>query len=146
MYIFGLEFFFDFVGYFMFVLVILNLMGICSFINFNKFFLLRDLKEFWNCWYMSLFFWFCDFVFMWMVMVLIRKKVFKNCNVILSVVYIVNMLIMGFWYGVIWYYIVYGFFYGIGLVINDVWICKKKMFNKEWKKVGKAVLFENCWI
>ena len=146
MYTFGLELFFDFAGYSMFALAISNLMGIRSPINFNKPFLSRDLKEFWNRWHMSLSFWFRDFVFMRMVMVLTRKKVFKNRNVTSSVAYIVNMLIMGFWHGVTWYYIAYGLFHGLGLVINDVWIRKKKTLNKERKKAGKPALPENRWI
>ncbi len=146
MYTFGLELFFDFAGYSMFALAISNLMGIRSPINFNKPFLSRDLKEFWNRWHMSLSFWFRDFVFMRMVMVLTRKKIFKNRNVTSSVAYIVNMLIMGFWHGVTWYYIAYGLFHGLGLVINDAWIRKKKTLNKERKKAGKATLPENRWI
>ena len=130
----------------MFALAISNLMGIRSPINFNKPFLSRDLKEFWNRWHMSLSFWFRDFVFMRMVMVLTRKKVFKNRNVTSSVAYIVNMLIMGFWHGVTWYYVAYGLFHGIGLVINDAWIRKKKTLNKERKKAGKPTLPENRWI
>ena len=146
MYTFGLELFFDFAGYSMFALAISNLMGIRSPINFNKPFLSRDLKEFWNRWHMSLSFWFRDFVFMRMVMVLTRKKVFKNRNVTSSVAYIVNMLIMGFWHGVTWYYIAYGLFHGLGLVINDAWVRKKKTLNKERKKAGKPALPENRWI
>ena len=146
MYTFGLELFFDFAGYSMFALAISNLMGIHSPINFNKPFLSRDLKEFWNRWHMSLSFWFRDFVFMRMVMVLTRKKVFKNRNVTSSVAYILNMLIMGFWHGVTWYYIAYGLFHGIGLVINDAWVRKKKALNKERKKAGKGSLPENRWI
>lgn len=86
---------------------------------------------------MSLSFWFRDFVFMRMVMVLTRKKVFKNRNVTSSMAYIVNMLIMGFWHGVTWYYIAYGLFHGLGLVINDAWVRKKKTLNKERKKAGR---------
>ena len=146
MYVFGLDLFFDFAGYSMFAVAISYLMGIKSPINFDKPFLSRDLKEFWNRWHMSLSFWFRDFVFMRMVMVLTRKKVFKNRNVTSSVAYIVNMLIMGFWHGVTWYYIAYGLFHGLGLVINDAWIRKKKTLNKERKKAGKAALPENRWI
>ena len=146
MYTFGLELFFDFAGYSMFALAISNLMGIRSPVNFNKPFLSRDLKEFWNRWHMSLSFWFRDFVFMRMVLVMTRKKVFKNRNVTSSVAYILNMLIMGFWHGITWYYIAYGLFHGLGLVINDAWIRKKKLLNKERKKAGKASLPENRWI
>ena len=145
MYTFGLELFFDFAGYSMFALAISNLMGIHSPINFNKPFLSRDLKEFWNRWHMSLSFWFRDFVFMRMVMVMTRKKLFKNRNVTSSIAYILNMLLMGFWHGMTWFYIVYGLFHGVGLVVNDVWVRKKKTLNKERKKAGQPPLLENRW-
>ncbi len=87
MYVFGLDLFFDFAGYSMFALAVSNLMGIKSPINFNKPFVSRDLKEFWNRWHMSLSFWFRDFVFMRLVTVLIRNKVFKNRNTTSSVAF-----------------------------------------------------------
>jgi len=62
-----------------------------------------------------------------------------------SVAYIVNMLIMGFWHGITWFYIVYGPFHGIGLVMNDAWVRKKKTLNKERKKAGRPPLLENRW-
>lgn len=145
MYAFGLDLFFDFAGYSMFAIAISNLMGIRSPINFDKPFLSRDLKEFWNRWHMSLSFWFRDFVFMRLVMVLMRNKVFKNRNTTSNVAYIINMLVMGFWHGVTWYYIAYGLFHGIGLAVNDAWLRKKKTINKERKKAGQAPLPENAW-
>lgn len=145
MYIFGLDLFFDFAGYSMFALAISNLMGIKSPINFDKPFLSRDLKEFWNRWHMSLSFWFRDFVFMRLVMVLMRNKVFKNRNTTSSVAYLINMLIMGFWHGVTWYYIAYGLFHGAGLVVNDAWLRKKKTLNKERKAKGLPPLPDNKW-
>ena len=143
MYVFGLDLFFDFAGYSMFALAISNLMGIKSPINFDKPFLSRDLKEFWNRWHMSLSFWFRDFVFMRLVMVLMRNKVFKNRNTTSSVAYLINMLIMGFWHGVTWYYIAYGLFHGAGLVVNDAWLRKKKTLNKERKAKGLPPLPDN---
>ena len=145
MYVFGLDLFFDFAGYSMFALAISNLMGIKSPINFNKPFVSRDLKEFWNRWHMSLSFWFRDFVFMRLVTVLIRNKVFKNRNTTSSVAYIINMLVMGFWHGVTWYYIAYGLFHGLGLVVNDAWLRKKKTVNKERKKKNLPLLPDNKW-
>lgn len=145
MYVFGLDLFFDFAGYSMFALAISNLMGIKSPINFNKPFVSRDLKEFWNRWHMSLSFWFRDFIFMRLVTVLIRNKVFKNRNTTSSVAYIINMLVMGFWHGVTWYYIAYGLFHGLGLVVNDAWLRKKKTVNKERKKKNLPLLPDNKW-
>ena len=145
MYTFGLELFFDFAGYSMFALAISNLMGIRSPINFNKPFLSRDLKEFWNRWHMSLSFWFRDFVFMRLVMVLMRNKVFQSRITTSNVAYIINMLVMGFWHGVTWYYVAYGLFHGLGLVINDAWLRKKKTLNKERKAKGLEPLPDNRW-
>ena len=76
MYVYGFDLFFDFAGYSMFALAVSNLMGIKSPINFDKPFISRDMKEFWNRWHMSLSFWFRDFVFMRLVIVLMRNKVF----------------------------------------------------------------------
>ena len=129
----------------MFALAISNLMGVKSPVNFNQPFKSRDLKEFWNRWHMSLSFWFRDFVFMRLVKVLVKHKVFKNRNVTSSVAYIANMLIMGFWHGLTWYYITYGLFHGIGLVINDAWVRKKKKINRERKAQDLPPLPDNKW-
>lgn len=145
MYVFGLDLFFDFAGYSMFAVAISYLMGIKSPINFDKPFLSRDLKEFWNRWHMSLSFWFRDFIFMRIVMVLMRNKVFKNRNVTSGVAYLINMTIMGFWHGVTWYYVAYGVFHGFGLIINDAWIRKKKTINKERKAKGLDPIPDNRW-
>ena len=145
MYVYGFDLFFDFAGYSMFALAASNLMGIKSPINFDRPFKSRDLKEFWNRWHMSLSFWFRDFVFMRLVMVLMRNKVFKSRITTSNVAYIINMLVMGFWHGVTWYYIAYGLFHGLGMVINDAWIRKKKSINKERKAKGLDPIPDNRW-
>ncbi|MDR1605877.1 MAG: D-alanyl-lipoteichoic acid biosynthesis protein DltB [Streptococcaceae bacterium] len=145
MYTYGLNLFFDFAGYSLFAIGISYLMGIETPVNFNKPFLSRDLKEFWNRWHMSLSFWFRDFVFMRLVYTLMKHKVFKNRNTTSSVAYLVNMTLMGFWHGVTWYYIAYGIFHGFGLVINDWWIRRKKKRNQLRKKAGQPPLPDNQW-
>ncbi|CQR24269.1 integral membrane protein [Streptococcus varani] len=145
MYVYGLNLFFDFAGYSMFAVAISYFMGIKSPSNFDKPFLSRDLKEFWNRWHMSLSFWFRDYVFMRLVMVLTRKKVFKNRNMTSAVAYLLNMLLMGLWHGLTWYYIAYGLFHGTALVINDAWLRKKKEINKNRKKAGQAPLPDTIW-
>ena len=94
---------------------------------------------------MSLSFWFRDFVFMRLVMVLMRNKVFKNRNTTSAVAYLINMAIMGFWHGVTWYYVTYGVFHGLGLIVNDAWLRKKKTLNKERKTKGLSPLPDNKW-
>ncbi|MGT2887142.1 D-alanyl-lipoteichoic acid biosynthesis protein DltB [Streptococcus didelphis] len=143
MYVYGLNLFFDFAGYSMFAIAISYLMGIKTPQNFNKPFLSVNLKEFWNRWHMSLSFWFRDYVYMRLVHALIKHKTFKNRNVTSGFAYIVNMTLMGFWHGLTWYYIAYGLFHAIGLIINDAWTRKKKAINRERKKQGLAPRFES---
>ncbi|BDD39115.1 D-alanyl-lipoteichoic acid biosynthesis protein DltB [Streptococcus ruminantium] len=145
MYLYGLELFFDFAGYSFFALGISNLMGIRCPINFDHPFKSRDLKEFWNRWHMSLSFWFRDFVFMRLVKTLLKNKIFQNRNTVSNVAYLVNMLLMGLWHGVTWYYVAYGLFHAIGLMINDAWLRKKKSVNLARKKAGQPPLPDNRW-
>ena len=146
MYVYGLNLFFDFAGYSMFAVAISLLMGIDTPINFDKPFKSRDLKEFWNRWHMSLSFWFRDFVFMRLVKVMVKKKVFTNRNTTSGVAYLINMTLMGFWHGLTWYYVTYGVVHGFGLIINDMWLRKKKKINKERKAKGLPGLPENRWM
>ncbi|GEA94293.1 hypothetical protein WVI01_02160 [Weissella viridescens] len=134
MYSYGLYLFFDFAGYSLFAIAISKFMGIDTPINFNKPFMAKNLKEFWNRWHMTLSFWFRDYVFMRLVLVLTRNKVFKNRNVTSGFAYMVDMLLMGFWHGVTWWYILYGFLHALVLIINDWWLRQKKQKNRDRKK------------
>ncbi|SCB73044.1 D-alanyl-lipoteichoic acid biosynthesis protein DltB [Weissella bombi] len=134
MYVYGFDLFFDFAGYSLFAVAISYIMGIETPMNFNKPFLAKNLKDFWNRWHMSLSFWFRDFVFMRLVMVFMRHKIFKNRNVTSGVVYVLNMTIMGFWHGVTWYYVSYGIFHGLGMVINDWWLRYKRRHKEQLPK------------
>ncbi|MCW0952900.1 D-alanyl-lipoteichoic acid biosynthesis protein DltB [Weissella ceti] len=145
MYLYGLNLFFDFAGYSLFAISISYVMGVKTPMNFNKPFLAPNVKEFWNRWHMSLSFWFRDYVFMRLVMVLMRHKVFKNRNTTSSVAYLFNMTLMGFWHGLTWFYIAYGVFHGLCLIINDWWLRKKKKINLKRKKAGQALLPSNRW-
>lgn len=72
-----------------------------------------------------------------LVKTLLKHKVFKNRNTVSNVAYLLNMLLMGLWHGVTWYYIAYGLFHALGLIINDAWIRKKKSINlarKSWAR------------
>ncbi|MHA7611300.1 D-alanyl-lipoteichoic acid biosynthesis protein DltB [Weissella viridescens] len=143
MYSYGLYLFFDFAGYSLFAIAISKFMGIDTPINFNKPFMAKNLKEFWNRWHMTLSFWFRDYVFMRLVLVLTRNKVFKNRNVTSGFAYMVDMLLMGFWHGVTWWYILYGFLHALVLIINDWWLRQKKQKNRDRKKAGLEPLPSN---
>ncbi|MEY8736511.1 D-alanyl-lipoteichoic acid biosynthesis protein DltB [Lactobacillus sp. AN1001] len=126
MYVYSMYLFFNFAGYSLFAVGTSYILGIKTPMNFNKPFISKNIKEFWNRWHITLSFWFRDYVYMRMVFLLMRKKVFKSRRTVANVTYILNMLLMGIWHGETWYYILYGLIHGIALIINDWWLYTKK--------------------
>lgn len=63
MYLYGFYLFFDFAGYSLMAVGVSKIVGINTPINFDKPFLAKDIKDFWNRWHISLSHWFRDFVF-----------------------------------------------------------------------------------
>lgn len=126
MYVYSLYLFFDFAGYSLFAIAISYVMGIKTPQNFNKPFAAHNIKEFWNRWHMTLSFWFRDFIFMRFTFWIMKHRWIKNRIRVSQLAYLVNFLIMGFWHGVTWYYIVYGLFHAAAIIINDIWLRFKK--------------------
>ncbi|VDG20565.1 D-alanyl-lipoteichoic acid biosynthesis protein DltB [Lactiplantibacillus mudanjiangensis] len=126
MYTYSMDLFFDFAGYSLFAVGVSYLMGIETPMNFNQPFKSKNIKDFWNRWHMTLSFWFRDFIYMRLVFFMMKHKIFKSRITTANVAYVINMLIMGFWHGETWYYIVYGLFHGLAMVVNDAWLRFKK--------------------
>lgn len=126
MYVYSFYLFFDFAGYSLFAVATSYFMGIETPMNFNQPFKSKNIKEFWNRWHMTLSFWFRDYVYMRLVFFFMKYKTFKNPKTTANITYVLNMLLMGFWHGEKWYYIVYGLIHGVALVINDWWLNLKK--------------------
>lgn len=139
MYVYSLYLFFDFAGYSRFARSISLFMGVETPRNFDAPFKSQNIKEFWNRWHMSLSFWFRDFIFMRVTFLLMKKRMFKNRVHIAQVAYLVNFLIMGFWHGVTWYYIVYGLFHASAIIINDAWLRFKKRHHLPHNRATQAL-------
>lgn len=131
MYVYSLYLFFDFAGYSLFAVGTSNLLGIETPVNFDRPFLAPNIKTFWNRWHMSLSFWFRDFVFMRVTFFIMKHKLVKNRVRVSQVAYLINFLVMGFWHGVTWYYIVYGLFHAGAIIVNDSWLRYKKKHRKQ---------------
>lgn len=145
MYVYTFYLFFDFAGYSLFAVGVSKLMGYDTPINFNKPFLSHNIKEFWNRWHMSLSFWFRDYVYMRLMFTLMKKKVFKSRVVASNVGYFVLFLVMGFWHGLTWYYIVYGLYHATLICLTDAWLRFKRKHKKQlpsnmWTKGLSIVL------
>jgi membrane protein involved in D-alanine export len=131
MYSYGLYLFFDFAGYSLFAIGVSNLMGFDIPQNFNKPFLAKNIHDFWNRWHMTLSFWFRDFVFMRLVKTIMVKKWSKNMVTISNIGYLANMLLMGLWHGLTWYYVLYGLYHAMLMIAYDAWLRLKK--RRKWK-------------
>lgn len=133
MYCYGIYLFFDFAGYSKMAIGVANLFGIDLPANFNKPFVSKDIKEFWDRWHMSLSYWFRDFLFSRFMMQSIRNKWFKTRVQAASVGFIINMTVMGIWHGLEIYYIMYGSYHGLLLAGTEIYQ-KKSAFHKKYKK------------
>ena len=67
-YAYGLYMFFDFAGYSLMAVGVSQFLGIRTPANFDKPFLSKDIKDFWDRWHISLSHWFRDFLFSRFVM------------------------------------------------------------------------------
>ncbi len=144
MYTYSMDLFFDFAGYSLFAVGTSYVMGIKTPMNFNRPWQSHNFKEFWNRWHMSLSFWFRDYIYMRLLYTFMKNKTFKSMTTAANVTYVLNMMIMGFWHGVTWYYVTYGLFHGFGLVINDTWLKYKKKHRESipsnWFTKGFSIL------
>lgn len=132
--IYGAYIFFDFAGYSLMAIGTGYIMGIRLPDNFNKPFISKDIKEFWDRWHISLSHWFKDFVFSRFIMSAIKNKRFKNRLNAASAGFIVNMLIMGVWHGITFDYILYGLYHGVLLAVTEIYQKKCKFYKNNRQK------------
>lgn len=132
MYGYSLYLFFDFAGYTAFAVGVSYIMGIKTPENFNKPFISRNIKDFWNRWHMSLSFWFRDYVFMRFVLLMKKKKWIENKMLVSNLGYILLFLLMGVWHGLQIQYIIYGIYHGLimsGYNLFENWNKKYKLWK-----------------
>ncbi len=137
MYAYTFYLFFDFAGYSAFAVGFSYIFGIHTPENFNRPFLSRDIKDFWNRWHMSLSFWFRDHIYNRFIFAALKGRWFKNNATASYLGYILTMGLMGVWHGTSLNYLVYGFYHGILLALTD-W------FNRRYK--GNRLLNDKSWI
>lgn len=135
MYLYGFYLFFDFAGYSLMAIGTGNIFGVRLPDNFNKPFISKDIKEFWDRWHISLSYWFRDFVFSRVIRRMIRNKRIKNKLTRASIAFVINMLIMGLWHGLSLNYIIYGLYHGMLLAVTEVYQKKSKFHKKNKSNV-----------
>ena len=144
MYSYTMYLFFDFAGYSLFAIGTSYVFGIKTPENFNMPFLSKDMKEFWTRWHISLSRWFGDYIFSRFVLNSMRKKRFKSRVTASHVAQIITMFVMGLWHGLTIYYIIYGIYQGVALVLTDIYQRKSKFYkknkNKKWFNCIQVVI------
>ena len=129
MYAYTFYLFFDFAGYSAFAIGFSYIFGIHTPENFNRPFLARDIRDFWNRWHMTLSFWFRDHIYNRFVFTALKNKWFKNRYTASYIGYIITMGLMGVWHGTTLNYIVYGLYHGILLALTD-WLNRRYKGNR----------------
>jgi membrane protein involved in D-alanine export len=112
MYAYSLYLFFDFAGYSAFAIALSYLFGIHTPENFDRPFLARNIRDFWNRWHITLSFWFRDHVYMRFLLAATRGKWFASKHTAAILGYFLAFGLMGLWHGLERHYIVYGLYQG----------------------------------
>jgi membrane protein involved in D-alanine export len=110
MYAYTFYLFFDFAGYSAFAIGISYLFGVHTPENFDRPFLARNIRDFWNRWHITLSFWFRDHVYMRFLLAAGRGKWFKSMHTAAILGYFLAFGLMGLWHGIEPHYIVYGLY------------------------------------
>ena len=129
MYAYTFYLFFDFAGYSAFAIGFSYIFGIHTPENFNRPFLSRDIREFWQRWHMSLSFWFRDHIYNRFVFAALKGKWFKEAQTASYLGLLLTMGLMGFWHGLALHYIVYGLYHGLLLVATN-WLDRRYQGNR----------------
>ena len=125
-YTYAFQLLFDFSGYTDIAIGIGQLAGIQLPENFNSPYLKPNLTQFWNNWHMSLTQWFRAYVFNPLTRTLRRKNL--PVPLIILITQLTTMLLIGLWHGITWNFIIWGLWHGLGLLINNRWQDKTKLW------------------
>jgi len=113
MYAYSLHLFFDFAGYSAFAIAFSYLLGIHTPENFNRPFLARNIRDFWNRWHITLSFWFRDHVYMRFIFAAMRNHWTSNRDVVAITGYFLTFGLMGLWHGIQLHFLLYGLYQAV---------------------------------
>lgn len=148
MYAYSLHLFFDFAGYSAFAIGVSYLFGIHTPENFNRPFLARNIREFWNRWHVTLSWWLRDHVYMRFVMAATRGRWFRSRYLASYLGFFLAFGLMGLWHGAAVHYLLYGAYHGALLSAYEAFARWNKGRNlwrdgPLWRAAAVAVTF-NC--
>jgi membrane protein involved in D-alanine export len=123
--------FFDFAGYSAFAVGLSRLFGIRTPENFDRPFLARNIRDFWNRWHISLSFWFRDHIYMRFLLAAAKAKWFKGKHTANYLGLFLTFGLMGLWHGPTVHYILYGLYHAALLSSYD-WFARWNKVRQLW--------------
>jgi membrane protein involved in D-alanine export len=146
MYAYSLYLFFDFAGYSAFAVGFSHFLGIRTPENFDRPFLARNVRDFWNRWNIGLSWWFRDHVYMRFVLAATKGKWFKGRFAASYFGFFLGFGLMGLWHGTALHYLIYGLYHAALLVGHDLfvrWNKQRKLWGEGplWRAAGIALTF-----
>ena len=133
MYAYSCYLFFDFAGYSYFAVGVSYLLGIRTPENFNRPYLARNIRDFWNRWHMTLTAWLRDHVFMRFLLAATKGKWFKNKQTPAYLGLILSFGLMGLWHGIEPFYLLYGLYHAAlmaGYEAFSRWNKRRKLWGE----------------
>jgi membrane protein involved in D-alanine export len=136
MYAYTFYLFFDFAGYSAFAVALGRFFGVHLPENFDRPFLSKNIRDFWNRWHISLSFWFRDHIYMRFLLAASKGKWFSGKHTASYCGLFLTFGIMGVWHGLTLHYILYGLYHAALLSGYD-WFAR---WNKQRKFLGESAL------
>lgn len=124
--LFAYQLYCDFSGYSDIAIGTARLFGFHIRENFEYPFFAKSLSEFWRKWHISLSSWLRDYLYTPLVLK------FRNLELYgIVIALIISFVIIGFWHGANWTFIVFGLIYGVIISIETVTKKKRKKLRKK---------------
>jgi alginate O-acetyltransferase complex protein AlgI len=121
-----LQIYFDFSGYSDMAIGLGKMFGFNFAENFNYPYVSKSISEFWRRWHISLGTWFKDYLYI--PLGGNRGSGFKTVRNLLIV-----WTVTGFWHGASWTFMAWGFYYGVLIVLERLWL--GAILEKLWKPI-----------
>jgi alginate O-acetyltransferase complex protein AlgI len=115
------QIYFDFSGYSDMAIGLGRIMGFKFTENFNNPYIATSITDFWRRWHITLSTWLRDYIFMPLSLSFRNSG---NKGVFLSV--LITFVLCGFWHGAAWNFVFWGFYQGVFLVLERVFLLKLK--------------------
>ena len=125
--LFAIQLFADFAGYTEMAIGSARLLGYKLMENFDSPFIATSVTEFWRRWHMSLTTWVADYIYN---PIAINRRYWDKWGVVFAGM--VTFLILGFWHGASWNFIIFGFLQGLILAVEFLTRKARKNFRKRF--------------